>query len=108
MRGLGQIDLLEFQGESRRGFHLAGCVLCLRLKLDGRGILHDALHRHLNELIETVQLLPHQALLVEVGVDHDPAGLLPQLVGDFLGILLLVQLCKKVFGIYYSNQSKAK
>ena len=33
------------------------------------------LHIHLDELIKRVELLAHQALLLKVGGDHNPAGL---------------------------------
>lgn len=73
-----------------RCLDFTGRMLSLGLQIDGRRILDDALHRHLNELIETVQLLTHQALLVEVRIDDDPAGLLPDLVRDLLMVLLLL------------------
>lgn len=55
----------------------SGCVLSLGLKFDGRRLRDDALHRHLNKLIETVELLPDQALVVEISIDDDPTSLLP-------------------------------
>jgi hypothetical protein len=45
--------------------------------IDNGGILDHTLNRHLDELVETVELLAEETLLVEVGVDDDPTGFLP-------------------------------
>ena len=37
---------------SHRILHLPGGVLCLSLQVDGRGVLHDPLDGHLDELIK--------------------------------------------------------
>lgn len=51
-------------------------VLYFALQFDWRGIFDDSLDVHLDELIEGVQLLPHQALFIEVGRDDHPARFL--------------------------------
>lgn len=51
------------------------------------------MHSNLNKLIETVQLLTHQTLFIEICIDYDPTRFLPQFVGDLLDILLLVVFC---------------
>ena len=79
---------------THRRFHLSRRVLGLSLEVNGGGVLHDPLHGHLDELIEGVELLANQPLLVEVGADDDPAGLLPQLRGHILAVVLLIVLCK--------------
>lgn len=61
-------------------------MLGLGLQIDGRRVFDDALHGHLDELIETVELLAHQTFFVEIRIDDDPAGFLP----DFVGNLLLI------------------
>ena len=92
MKYLRHVPGCTFPAATDRRFHLSGGVLGLRLQVDGRRVLHNPLHRHLDKLVKRVQLLADQALLVEVGVDDDPAGLLPQLRGDLLLVLILVQV----------------
>lgn len=69
-------------------------MLCLSLQIDGWRVLYNTLYGHLNKFVKTVQLLSHKTLFVEVGVDDNPTGFLPQLMGDFFRILLLVQFFK--------------
>lgn len=91
---------------------VAVIVLGLGLQLNGRRVLHDALARHLDELVKRVQLLPNQALLVKVRAvgqatvtlvargqvipfrahqlpDDNPARLLPE-VRRYLILLIVV------------------
>lgn len=47
--------------------HFSRGVLGFGLQVDGRRVFHDPLDRHLDELVEGIQLLPHQPLLVKIG-----------------------------------------
>ena len=71
-------------GAQRRATHrpleLVARVLPLALDLDGRAVGDNLLHGHAGELVEGVELLPHQALFVKVGVDDLPRGVVPPLV----------------------------
>ena len=67
-------------------------MLRFRLQLDLGRVFDDALHGHLDELVEGVELLTHETFLVEVGGDDDPAGLLPRVLRDHVRILLLVHV----------------
>lgn len=53
--------------EAHRLLHLSGGVLSFSLEVDGWSVFHDPLHRHLNELVEGVQLLADQTLFIKVG-----------------------------------------
>lgn len=48
-------------------------VLALRLDRDQLALVHNLLERGVDEVVEGVQLLPHQALLLKVGRDDGPA-----------------------------------
>jgi hypothetical protein len=65
-------------------------MLSLSLQLNRRRLRDNALHRHLNEFVETVELLSDETLVVEVSVDDDPTSLLPQLIGDLLILFISV------------------
>lgn len=69
---------------THRVLDFSGCVLSFCLKLDGRRLCDDALHRHLDEFIETVELLADETLVVEISINDDPTRLLPELIGNFL------------------------
>ncbi len=60
VRGLGEVDLLKLEEVVGRVLQLPGYVLRLALQVDLGRVLHDPLQVHLDELIEGVQLLPHQ------------------------------------------------
>lgn len=66
----------------------ARVVLRLGTNLNIRGLVHNLLHRVLNELIERIQLLSYQTLLLEVGADNRPRILLRYLL--FLFIVFFV------------------
>lgn len=53
--------------EAHRLLHLSRGVLSFSLEVNGRSVLHDPLHRHLDELVEGVELLADQTLLIKVG-----------------------------------------
>lgn len=77
-----------------RSLGCATCVLRFSLQVDLRRIFDNALHRHLDELVERVQLLTNQTLLVEIRRDDNPAGLLPQVRGDVIPFLLFIEFCR--------------
>ena len=56
---------------------LIGVVLCLRLNCDAGTVADHLLDGDLNELVEGIELLAHEALLDKVRVDHEPARGLP-------------------------------
>mmetsp|Transcript_11205 Transcript_11205/g.26347 ORF Transcript_11205/g.26347 Transcript_11205/m.26347 type:complete len:247 (-) Transcript_11205:101-841(-) len=85
-RRLGQIDLPEADLKDLLGlrgrhvvkvlFVIADQMLQLRRDPNVAGIVHQLLHRVLDELIKRVQLLPHQTLLSEICTDNRPRVLL--------------------------------
>jgi hypothetical protein len=65
-------------------------MLCLSLQFNGWRFSNNTLYTHLNEFIETVELLSHKTLVVKIGVNYDPASLLPKLIRNFLIFFLIV------------------
>lgn len=69
--------ILYIMLETHSIFDFSSGVLGFRLEIYLWGILHNTLHRHLDELVERVQLLSHQTLFIEICVNDDPACFLP-------------------------------
>ena len=104
MRRLRDIDLLEgnrvfrLQAESipmqdnEINTYIMGDFVCMmlldRLQLNGCTVADNLLNGDLNELVERIELLPHESLLDEVCVDDEPAGGLP--LGGREGLLEVV------------------
>lgn len=65
-------------------------MLRFRLQLYRWTLSDDALHGHLNKFIEAVELLSNETLVVKVRVNDDPAGFLPEFIGDFLIFFIVV------------------
>ena len=96
VRRFGEIDLLEFELVTSltrrrdekiksipfltvpyRSFGVERLVLRFGDDFDRRRFGDDALHRHLDEFVERVELLANETLLFEVGRYDDPASFLP-------------------------------
>jgi hypothetical protein len=66
--------------EIYRPLQLIARVLSFALDLHRLAVGNNLLHGHTRKLVERVELLPHETLLVEVGVDDLPGGVVPPLV----------------------------
>lgn len=85
--GFWQVDLLEFQDVLGWFLNFTRSVLRLGLQFDLWRIFHNSLYRHLNKLIETVQLLSDQTFFIEIRIDDDPAGFLPDVCCDLFTVV---------------------
>ena len=83
---LGHVDLRELDLVRLHARRLPGQVLRLGRHADVARVVDELLHRVLDELVERVELLPHEPLLLKVCRDDRPRVLLL----DLLVVLLHV------------------
>lgn len=62
----------------------------LSLQVNFRGVFNNSLHRHLNKLVEGIQLLTNQTFFVKIWTDNNPARFLPQIPSDFFPVVIVI------------------